>query len=55
MGIGAITAFVIGSAGASIPVLILLRSLFKTQMIVAFLLVVLSMAMATGFVFSTAF
>lgn len=55
MGIGAVMAFVIGSAGTSIPELILLRSLFKTQMIVAFVLVVLSMAMATGFVFSAAF
>ena len=55
MGIGAVMAFVIGSAGASIPELILLRSLFKTQMIVAFVGVVLSMAMATGFVFSALF
>ena len=55
MGIGAVMAFVIGSAGASIPELILLRSLFKTQMIVAFVLVVLSMAVTTGFVFSYLF
>ena len=55
MGIGAVMAFVIGSAGASIPELILLRSLFKTQMIVAFVLVVLSMAITTGFVFSYLF
>ncbi|HCH31808.1 MAG TPA: hypothetical protein DE045_02560 [Oceanospirillaceae bacterium] len=55
MGIGAVMAFVIGSAGASIPELILLRSLFKTQMIVAFVLVVLSMAITTGFVFSYVF
>jgi len=52
MGIGAVMALVIGSAGASIPELILLRSLFKTQMIVTFVLVVLSMAVVTGFVFS---
>ena len=55
MGIGAVMAFVIGSAGASIPELILLRSLFKTQMIVSFVLVVLSMAITTGFVFSYLF
>tara|TARA_R110000744_G_scaffold28206_2_gene68216 strand:- start:1236 stop:2141 length:906 start_codon:yes stop_codon:yes gene_type:complete len=55
MGIGAVMAFVIGSAGASIPELILLRSLFKTQMIIAFILVVLSMAITTGFVFSYLF
>jgi len=55
MGMGAVMAFVIGSAGASIPELILLRSLFKTQMIIAFILVVLSMAITTGFVFSYLF
>ena len=55
MGIGAVMAFVIGSAGASIPELILLRSLFKTRMIIAFILVVLSMAITTGFVFSYLF
>ena len=55
MGIGAVMAFVIGSAGASIPELILLRSLFKTQMIISFVLVVLSMAITTGFVFSYLF
>jgi len=55
MGIGAVMAFVIGSAGASIPELILLRSLFKTQMIVSFVVVVLSMAITTGFVFSYLF
>ena len=55
MGIGAVMAFVIGSAGASIPELILLRSLFKTQMIVSFVFVVLSMAITTGFVFSYLF
>jgi uncharacterized membrane protein YraQ (UPF0718 family) len=55
MGIGAVMAFVIGSAGASIPELILLRSLFKTQMIVSFVFVVLSMAITTGFVFSYVF
>jgi hypothetical protein len=55
MGIGAVMAFVIGSAGASIPELILLRSLFKAQMIVTFVLVVLSMAIVTGFVFSYVF
>ncbi|MDC9719400.1 MAG: permease [Gammaproteobacteria bacterium] len=55
MGIGAVMAFVIGSAGASIPELILLRSLFKTPMIVAFIMVVLSMAITVGYVFSYLF
>jgi len=55
MGLGAVMAFIIGSAGASLPELILLRSLFKTQMIVAFLVVVLGMAILSGFMFTLLF
>ena len=55
MGIGAVMAFVIGSAGASLPEVILLRSMFKDQLIAAFLLVVLGMAMLTGVVFTVIF
>ena len=55
MGIGAVMAFVIGSAGASLPEVILLQSMFKRQMIIAFLFIVLSMAVLTGFVFSWIF
>ena len=55
MGLGAAMAFIIGSAGASLPELILLRSLFKTQMIIAFLVVVLGMAILSGFIFTFLF
>ena len=55
MGIGAVMAFMIGSAGASLPEVILLKSMFKTQMIVAFLTVVLGMAIFSGFLFSILF
>ncbi|MEE9447696.1 MAG: permease, partial [Arenicellales bacterium] len=55
MGIGVVMAFVIGSAGASLPEVILLQSMFKRQMIIAFLFIVLSMAVLTGFVFSWIF
>ncbi len=55
MGIGAVMAFMIGSAGASLPEVILLKSMFKTQMIIAFLVVVLGMAMFSGFLFSVLF
>jgi len=55
MGIGAVMAFMIGSAGASLPEVILLRSLFKTPMIIAFLTVVLGMAIFSGWVFSRIF
>ena len=55
MGIGAVMAFIIGSAGASIPEVILLRSMFKTEMILAFLAVVLGMAVLSGFIFNFLF
>ena len=55
MGIGAVMAFIIGSAGASLPEVILLKSMFKNQLIVAFLLIVLGMAVFTGFLFSMIF
>ena len=55
MGIGAVMAFVIGSAGASLPEVILLKSMFKNQMIIAFLLIVLGMAVFSGFVFNALF
>ena len=48
MGLGAIMALIIGSAGASLTEVILLKSIFKTPMIMAFLTVVLSMAMLSG-------
>lgn len=55
MGLGAVMAFMIGSAGASLPELILLKSMFKMQMIIAFLVVVLGMAILSGFLFSVLF
>ena len=55
MGIGAVMAFIIGSAGASIPEVILLRSMFKTPIILSFLGVVLGMAILAGFIFNALF
>ncbi|WP_163391898.1 permease [Enterovibrio norvegicus] len=49
MSMGAIMALVIGSAGASLTEVILLKSLFRNQMIIAFLAVVLGMAVITGY------
>ena len=49
MGLGAVMALIIGSAGASITELILLRSLFKKQLIIAFLGTVLGMAILAGY------
>ncbi len=55
MGLGAVMALIIGSAGASLTEVILLRSLFKTPMIIAFLLVVLGMAIIAGYVYGMIF
>ncbi len=44
MGLGALMALIIGSAGASLTEVILLKSMFRIPMIVAFLTVILGMA-----------
>lgn len=51
MAMGSVMALIIGSAGASLTEVILLKSLFKNQMIIAFLAVILSMAIAAGFLY----
>lgn len=55
MGLGAVMALIIGSAGASLTEVILLKSIFKNKMIVAFLAVILSMAVAAGFLYRLIF
>jgi len=55
MGMGAIMALIIGSAGASLTDVILLKSMFKRPMIIAFLLVIFGMAILTGFLFNLFF
>lgn len=49
MGMGAVMALIIGSAGASLTEVILLKSMFRTPMIVAFLTVILGMAISMGY------
>lgn len=51
MGMGAIMALIIGSAGASLTEVILLKSMFKSPMIIAFLIVIFSMAIMAGALF----
>tara|TARA_Y100000590_G_scaffold263893_1_gene296154 strand:+ start:1062 stop:2162 length:1101 start_codon:yes stop_codon:yes gene_type:complete len=51
MGLGAVMALIIGSAGASLTEVILLKSIFKNKMIAAFLFVILGMAIMSGFIF----
>jgi uncharacterized membrane protein YraQ (UPF0718 family) len=55
MGIGAVLALIIGSAGASLTEVILLKSMFRTPMIVAFLTVILGMAICMGYLVSFLF
>ncbi|WP_281085135.1 hypothetical protein [Methylophaga thiooxydans] len=50
VGAGAVLALIIGSAGASLTELILLRSLFKIPLLLAFVSVIISMALIAGFV-----
>ncbi|WP_445359908.1 permease [Microbulbifer sp. EKSA005] len=55
MALGSVMALIIGSAGASLTEVILLRSIFKTQVITAFLVVVLGMAVTAGYLYPLLF
>lgn len=55
MGLGAVMALIIGSAGASLTEVILLKSIFKNKMITAFLVVILGMAIGAGYLYSYLF
>lgn len=55
MGVGALMALIIGSAGASLTEVVLLKSLFKNQLIMAFLIVVLGMAISAGLTYQFLF
>lgn len=52
VGSGVLIALIIGGAGASIPEVALLNSIFKKQMLIAFLLSVFSVACVTGYLFN---
>ncbi|WP_413282404.1 permease [Vibrio sp. MA40-2] len=55
MALGSVMALIIGSAGASLTEVILLKSIFKTPMIAAFLFVILSMAIGSGYLYNCIF
>lgn len=55
MALGSVMALIIGSAGASLTEVILLKSIFRHQMILAFVSVILSMAIGAGFLYSWLF
>ena len=54
MGIGAVVALIIGGAGASIPEITLLASIFKKRLVAAFVISVLGVAISAGIIFSVA-
>lgn len=49
MGLGAVMALIIGSASASLTEVILLKAIFKNPLLIAFLLVILTMAVVAGY------
>ncbi|PSW22261.1 permease [Photobacterium sanctipauli] len=55
MAMGSVMALIIGSAGASLTEVILLKSIFKNQMIAAFLAVILGMAISAGYMYTYLF
>lgn len=55
MSLGAVMALIIGSAGASLTEVVLLKSLFKNQLIIAFVLVIVAMAVLSGIIYSLFF
>jgi len=50
MSLGAVVALVIGGAGASLPEMIMLKGLFRTPILVAFLISVFGIAISAGFI-----
>lgn len=51
MGIGTVVALIIGGAGASIPEITLLASIFKKQLVAAFVCSVMGVAISAGIIF----
>ncbi|MGF2616672.1 permease [Rossellomorea vietnamensis] len=51
MALGPVMAMMISSAGASLPEIILLRSIFKKELVITFVLSVVAMSTISGFIF----
>ncbi|MBB6453117.1 hypothetical protein HNQ94_001565 [Salirhabdus euzebyi] len=51
MALGSVMALLISSAGASLPEIILLKSIFKKELVITFVLSVFTMASISGFIF----
>ncbi|NLF75764.1 MAG: hypothetical protein GX573_08700, partial [Chloroflexi bacterium] len=50
MGVGTVLALVVGGAGASIPEIIILSSIFKRRLVAAFVVTVFIVAVAAGYI-----
>jgi uncharacterized protein len=51
MALGPVMAMMISSAGASLPEVILLKSIFKKELVITFILSVVTMSTVSGFIF----
>lgn len=51
MSIGAVIALIIGGAGASIPEVIILSSIFRSKLVVTFVMTIISVAILAGYLF----
>ncbi|WP_222928860.1 permease [Neobacillus piezotolerans] len=51
MALGPVMALMISSAGASLPEVVLLKSIFRKQLVIAFILSVITMSTVSGFIF----
>ncbi|MFA9558833.1 permease [Evansella sp. AB-rgal1] len=51
MAVGPVMAMMISSAGASLPELVLLKSIFQKQLVIAFVVSVITMSTISGFIF----
>jgi uncharacterized membrane protein YraQ (UPF0718 family) len=51
MALGPVMAMMISSAGASLPEVILLKSIFKKELVITFILSVITMSTISGFIF----
>ncbi|KAF1085053.1 putative permease [Sporotomaculum syntrophicum] len=55
MSIGAVIALIIGGAGASIPEVIILASIFRRKLIIAFVVTIVTVAILAGYLFNLIF
>jgi uncharacterized membrane protein YraQ (UPF0718 family) len=51
MALGPVMALIISSAGASLPEVVLLKSIFKKELVITFVLSVITMSTISGFIF----